>query len=82
MAGFMAQALGVLLKENKELVDAAKRLGGLAAGRQEKFEHSVDLNTKEELHRYVIAFATEEDAENFAHAVRDIVDLTAEGGNE
>ncbi len=82
VVGFIGQALAGFLQENRELVEAAKRLGGLAACRKETHEHSVDLNTTEESYRYVIEFATEEDAEAFTHAVRDIVSLTTERGDE
>jgi len=80
--GFIGQALSGFLKENDELVAAAKRLGGLAACRKEVHEECTDLNSGETSYRYVIEFATEEDAEAFTHAVRDIVGLTTERGDE
>ncbi len=82
MAGFMAQALGVLLKENRELVEAAKTLGSLAASRTESIDNSMNLATGEQVHRYTITFASLEDATRFATAVSDIVDAATEEGDE
>jgi hypothetical protein len=82
MAGFMSQALSVLLKENKELVDAAKTLGGVAACRQESLDNCMDLATGRQVHRYTITFDNLEDATRFATAVSDIVDATTEEGDE
>ncbi len=82
MAGFMAQALSVLLKENTELMDAAKTLGGVAACRIHRREVATNLATGERVFRWQIEFTTEEDAQAFDNCVRAIVGATTEEGDE
>lgn len=82
MAGFMAQALGALFKENEELVTNAKVLGGVAACRIHRREAATNLATGERTFRWEIEFKTEEDASVFDAAVRRIVDVVTEGGRD
>lgn len=74
MAGFMAQALGALFKENEELVTNAKVLGGVAACRIHRVEDATNMATGERTFRWQIEFKTQEDAEMFGNALRAIVD--------
>ena len=80
MAGFMSQALGVLFKENQEIVEPAKALGGVAACRIHRREAATNIATGERVYRWQIEFTTQEDAETFDSSIRAIVGaVTGEG---
>ena len=78
MAGFMAQALSALFKENEEIASHARALGCVAACRIHRREEARNLTTGERVFRWEIEFATEEDAAAFDNAVRGIVDAVTE----
>lgn len=78
MGGFIASALGALLRENEELVSNARTLGGVAACRIHRREAATNLATGEKTYRWEIEFKTPEDAETFDSAVRAIVDAVTE----
>lgn len=78
MAGFIGQALSVLLKENDALISHAKTLGGVAACRWHERTEETNIATGEKTWRYTISFDCEEDLQMFDNAVRGIVDETTE----
>jgi len=75
MAGFFS----AMFKQDGELVDSAKTLGGVAACRIHRRERVVDMETGEGRFVWRIEFKTAEDVEMFDAAVRNIVDAITEG---
>lgn len=80
MAGFIGQALSVLLKENECIVAPARVLGGVVACRVHKQEETRNLLTGETVYRWVVEFKNDEDLQMFDTAIREIVEcVTGEG---
>lgn len=78
MAGFIGQALSVLLKENEALVAHARVLGGVAACRWHERNEVRNLATDAVEYRYTISFDCEEDVQAFDNALRGIVSEVTE----
>lgn len=76
MTGFF----NAMFRQDGELVDNAKTLGGVAACRIHRRERVTDMETGEGRFVWRIEFKTAEDAEMFDAAVRNIVDSIAEEG--
>lgn len=74
MAGFMSQALSVLLKENDDLISHAKSLGGVVACRQHHQEHVRNCLTGETKFVWQVEFQNADDLIAFDIAIRGIVD--------
>lgn len=78
MTSFLGQALTTLFRENADIIDNARALGGVAACRIHRRETATNLYTGERSYRWQIEFGTQEDADAFDAAVRGIVEAVTE----